>query len=367
MANSAAADSARGMPGRIGAGVASASPGCVMLAAVPLMNCAHTMPLTSPLNPPCPDAIRTAQSRIAGIAVRTPLIRLNADSLPAEIYLKLENLQPIGSFKVRPAASAILALPPQRRSQGVYTASSGNMAQGVAYAARALGVEGTVLLPAHAPQVKIDAVKRLGARVRHLADEDWWRVLDRHGDPDLPGAFIHPVANPDVLAGDATIGAEIIEDLPDVDTVVVPVGGGGLAVGVASAMRALKPGTRVLAAESAHCAPLTASRAAGRPVDVPGPPTFITGIGIGTVLEEMWPMLSELIDGTVVAPLEEIARAMALLFERNRVVAEGAGAASVASAIAGRAGGGKVVCVVSGGNIGHDQFIDVLRGRVPRP
>lgn len=319
------------------------------------------------LHAPTLDAIRMAQSRINGIAVRTPLIRLNVEDLPAEIYLKLENLQPIGSFKVRPGASAIQALTPEQRAAGVYTASSGNMAQGVAYAARALGVDCTVLLPAHAPQVKVDAVKRLGASVRQLHDDHWWQVLNEHGDANLPGTFIHPVANNDVLAGDATVGVEILEDLPDVDTVVVPFGGGGLTVGVASAMRALKPGVRVLAAESAHCAPLTKSRAAGKPLEVPAAQTFITGIGIGTVLPEMWPLVSDLVDGTVVASIEEIIQSMALLFERNRVVAEGAGAASVASAMAGRADGGKVVCVVSGGNIGRSQFISVLREEVPDP
>lgn len=312
-------------------------------------------------------AIRGAQSRIAGIALRTPLVRLNVDDAPAEIYLKLENLQPIGSFKVRPAASAILALAPGRREAGVYTASSGNMAQGVAYVARALGIDSTVLLPAHAPPVKTAAVERLGAAIRRMDDDTWWRVLNQHGDPDQPGSFIHPVANNDVIAGDATIGLEIVEDLPDVDTVVVPVGGGGLAAGIASAIRVLKPDARVLGAESGHCAPLTASLEAGRPVTVPGPPTFITGIGIGSVLDEMWPLLSDLLDGAVVASLEEIAAAMALLFERNRVVAEGAGAASVAAALAGRAGSGKVVCVVSGGNVHADPFIEVLRGRIPAP
>ena len=325
------------------------------------------MTTSAPLSVPDLEAIRSAQARIAGIALRTPLIRLNVDHAPAEIYLKLENLQPIGSFKLRPALSAILSLPPGIRAAGVYTASSGNMAQGVAWAARALGIEGAVLLPAHAPQVKIDALKRIGANIRHLSDEDWWRVLADHGDPGQVGSFIHPVANDAVIAGDATVGAEIIADLPDVDVIVVPIGGGGLAVGVAAAARALKPDTRVLAAESAHCAPFTASLAAGKPVDVAGEKSFITGIGIGTVLEEMWPLLSGLLNGSVVSSLDEITASIRLMFERNRVVAEGAGAASVAAALAGRAGTGKVVCVVSGGNLHPRQFIDILEGRVPRP
>ncbi len=321
----------------------------------------------APLHLPDLEDIRAAQSRLAGLAVRTPLIRLNVDDAPADIYLKLENLQPIGSFKVRPAGNAILGLAPELRAAGVYTASSGNMAQGVAYAARALGIEGTVLLPAHAPPVKIAALRRLGATIRHLSDEDWWRVLNEHGDPGQPGRFIHPVADNDVIAGDATAGVEILEDLPDVETIVVPLGGGGLTAGVAAAVRALKPGTRVLAAESAHCAPLSASLAAGKPVDVHAAATFITGIGIGTVLEQMWPLLSSVVDSTVVSSLKEISQAIAVLFERNRVIAEGAGAASVAAALAGRAGSGKVACIVSGGNLHQRELIAVLEGRVPRP
>lgn len=321
----------------------------------------------TPLHLPNLGDIRAAQSRLAGLAVRTPLIRLNVDDAPADIYLKLENLQPIGSFKIRPAGNAILGLAPTLRAAGVYTASSGNMAQGVAYAARALGIEGTVLLPAHAPPVKIAALRRLGATIRHLNDEDWWRVLNEHGDPGRPGTFIHPVADNDVIAGDATTGVEILEDLPDVDTIVVPLGGGGLTAGVAAAVRALKPGTRVLAAESAHCAPLSASLAAGKPVEVHGAATFITGIGIGTVLGRMWPLLSSAVDGTVVSSLREISQAIAVLFERNRVIAEGAGAASVAAALAGRAGSGKVACIVSGGNLHARDLIAVLEGRVPQP
>ena len=314
---------------------------------------------------PCTiDDIHRARERLRGVATRTPLLPLHEVE---DVWLKPEVLQPIGSFKLRPAASAILALSPEERAVGVYTASSGNMAQGVAYAARALGIDGTVMLPAHAPQVKIDAVKRFGGRIRQLDDDAWWRVLNEHGHPEQRGTFIHPVADPDVIAGDATIGIEILEDLPDVDAVVVPVGGGGLIAGIASAIRALKPGTRVLGAESTHCAPLSTSLQAGRPTPVPSAPTFITGIGIGGVLDEMWPLLSTLLDGAVASSLEEIARTMALLFERNRVVAEGAGAAPVTAALAGRAGSGKVVCVVSGGNIDASQFASVLQGRVPQP
>ena len=318
------------------------------------------------LKPPTLDDIRAAQKRIAGIAIRTPLIRLNVENAPAEIFLKMENLQAIGSFKVRPALNAIVSAPADATAAGVYTASSGNMAQGVAYSALRLGLKATVLLPYHAPEVKIAALKRQGAIIRHLSDEDWWKVLMDHGHPDEKGFFIHPVSNQHVLAGDATVGAEIFEDMPDVDTVIVPFGGGGLTCGIASAFRHLKPDTKIIAAESAHCAPLTASFEKGRPVDVPCPATFITGVGIGTVIEDMWPIVSTLLNKAVVAPIDEIADTIRLLYERNRIIAEGAGAAPVASALAGRAGGGKIVCVISGGNLDTKYMVDILEGRIPR-
>ncbi len=321
---------------------------------------------TNTLKPPLLDSIRAAQKRLAGIAVRTPLIRLNVDHAPAEIYLKMENLQPIGSFKLRPAANAILSAPSEATADGVYTASSGNMAQGVAYSAMKLGMKATVLLPGHAPDAKVEALKRQGATIKHLPDDDWWNVLRNHGHPRENGLFIHPVANQDVLTGDATVGMEIFEDLPDVDTVVIPFGGGGLSVGIASAFRELKPDTQLLAAESAHCAPLSVSLKMNEPTDVPCPPTFISGIGTGTVLPEMWPLTKQLLDGVVIASVEEITDTIRVIFERNRVIAEGAGAASVASALAGRAGGGKVVCVISGGNLDAKYLIDILQGKVPK-
>lgn len=311
------------------------------------------------------DELYAAAQRIAPVITRTPLIRLNVDDAPAEIYLKMENLQAIGSFKIRPGASAILNAKKDKIVDGVYTASSGNMAQGVAYAARALAVPATVLLPENAAANKVAALKRLGANIRFMQDDEWWQVLREHGHPDIKGLFIHPVANQDVLAGDATVGLEIFEDLPDVDTVLVPFGGGGLACGIASALQELGSTARVIGAESTHCATLGAALKAGKPVDVPNPPSFVSGIGIGCVLEDMWPLVHELIKASVAASLEEIVESIKLLFERNRIVAEGAGAAGVASALAGRAGTGKVVCVISGGNLNPEYLIDILQGRMP--
>lgn len=305
-------------------------------------------------------AIEAAAGRIRGVAVRTPLLRLGVEDAPGEIWLKCENLQPIGSFKVRPAASAILNTPRTELDRGVYTASAGNMAQGVAYTARKLGVPCSVVLPHDAAATKIAALERLGARMHFVTHDGWWEVLLARRHPDIDGRFIHPAADADVIAGDATIGLEILADLPDVDTVVVPYGGGGLACGIAAALRAAGSTARVFAAEGGHCAPLSASLAAGRPVEVPVQPSFVTGLGAGRVLEEMWPLATDLLAGAVVAREEETAAAVALLYERNRLVAEGAGAVSVACALAGRAGSGRIACVISGGNMDAARFASLI-------
>lgn len=319
------------------------------------------------LNPPGLEAIRSAADRLRPHVVRTPLIRLDVEVEHTEIYLKMENLQPIGAFKVRPAANAILNAAAELTGEGVYTASSGNMAQGVACIARTLGIAATVLLPKDAAATKVASLERLGAKICFLEDAEWWQVLANHGDSSITGMFIHPVANADVIAGDATVGLEIHEDLPDVDTVLVPFGGGGLSTGIASALRAVGSEARVLGAESDHCAPLTAALAAGEPVAVPITPSFISGIGVGRVLDEMWPLLRQLIHGTVVASTTEIVAAIRLLCERHRIIAEGAGAAPVAAAMAGRGGTGKIVCVISGGNLNDAYLVDILQGRIPTP
>lgn len=319
------------------------------------------------LKPPTLKEIRCAAQRLKSIIARTPLIRLDIEDAPGEIYLKMENLQPIGAFKVRPAANAILNAPPAAIAPGVYTASSGNMAQGVAYTARSLGVPATVLLPTDAADTKVESLRRLGAEIRFLDDQQWWRVLADYGYPGIAGLFIHPVAHPDVIAGNATVGLEIHAALPDVDTVLVPFGGGGLSSGIAAALRALGSTARVLGSESDHCAPLAAALAAGRPVEVPIQPSFVSGIGVGRVLPEMWPLVRELIDGSVIASAHEISDAIRLLFERHRVLAEGAGAAPVAAALNGRAGNGKIVCVISGGNLNPASLDAILDGRLPVP
>jgi threonine dehydratase len=303
--------------------------------------------------------IRAARDRIAPVVTRTPLLRLNVDA-PAEIYLKLENLQPIGSFKLRGATNAIRQLAADALARGVYTASAGNMAQGVAWGARELGVTCTVIMPDNAPRTKLDAVTRLGAEIVRLPYDEWWQTLADHGRAGMSGTFIHPVADRAVMAGNGTIGLEIAEDLPDVDTVLVPFGGGGLVTGIATAIRALAPRARVFGCEVETSTPLRAALEAKQPVRVERTPSFVDGIGGRGVLDEMWPLVSTLIDGALVSSIAETKSAVRLLVERARVVAEGAGAASVAPAIAGRAGGGKVVCVVSGGNIDLATLADIL-------
>jgi threonine dehydratase len=304
--------------------------------------------------------IQAARSRIAGSAIRTPLVRLNLDDAPAEIYLKLENLQPIGSFKLRGAGNAMALADPDELAQGAITASAGNMAQGVAWIARKLGIPCTVIAPDHAPKTKLDAISRLGAEFILVPFAEWWQVLLTRRFGDLQGFFIHPVSDLAVMAGNGTIGLEILEDLPDVDAVTVPYGGGGLSSGIASALKALKPDTRVYAAEVDTAAPLVASLAAGSPQEVTYTPSFVDGSGGKTVLAEMWPYVSHLLDGSVVSSLDQVKNALRLLLERNRVLAEGAGAVPVAAALSGQAGGGKIVCVVSGGNIDLSTLRDIL-------
>jgi len=309
---------------------------------------------------PTLESIKEAQKTIAGAAIRTPLVKLNIADAPAQIYLKLENLQPIGAFKIRGAANAMAHIPPEQLAQGVLTASAGNMAQGVAWQARQLNIPCTIVAPDTAPAAKTDAIERLGGRVIKAPYETWWDTFQNRVYPGIEAAFIHAFDDPHVMAANGTIGLEILEDLPDADAVVVPWGGGGLACGIASAVRALKPTCRVYAAEVETGAPLAASLAAGQPQVVNYQPTFVDGIGSKTVFPQMFERGQSLLDGSLVAPLEEVSAALRLMAERNRVIAEGAGACPVACALSGQAGSGNVVCVVSGGNIDFSKLCAIL-------
>ena len=307
-------------------------------------------------------AIEAARGRIAGAAIRTPLVRLHVESAPAEIYLKLENLQPINSFKIRGATNAIMLAPAAERAKGLVTASAGNMAQGVAWAARELGVPATIAVPEHAPEAKLAAIERLGGRVLKLPYDDWWNTIITSHIDGVDGLFVHPVQDPGVMAGNGTIGLEILEDLPDPDTIVIPYGGGGLTTGIASAVKARRPGTRIVTAEPDTAAALAAAFAAGHPADVDYRPSFVDGSGSRRVLDSMWPLVSPLVDDAVAVPVAEVAAAVRTLAERVRVIAEGAGALAPAAALSGRAGTGRVVCVVSGGNIDLSKVAEILTG-----
>ena len=311
------------------------------------------------------EQIRAARERIGDAIVRTPLVRLNVDDAPAEIYLKLECLQPIGSFKIRGASNAMALARKQDLARGVWTASAGNMAQGVAWNARRLGVPCTVVVPEGAPKTKLAAVERLGGRIVAVPHDEWFDTFRTRKREGVEGLFVHAFSDDAVMAGNGTIGLEIAEDLSNVDAIVVPFGGGGLSAGIASAMRAVLPRTKVYAAEAATSAPLEASLRAGRAMEINHTRTFVDGIGGPRVFPEMFALAKELLDGSLSASLAEIAAAIRLLVERNHVVAEGAGAAAVAAALAGRAGRGKIVCIVSGGNIDPAILAAILQGGVP--
>ena len=302
--------------------------------------------------------------------MRTPLVRF-ADPKPhapgprPQLFLKLENLQPIGSFKIRGGGNAMRSMNPAALRDGVCTASAGNMAQGVAWCAREMGVPCRVIVPDKAPAAKTDAVTALGAEVIRVPFADWWQVMETHDTRGVPGAFIHPVENNDVMAGNGTIALEILDDLPDVDTIVVPFGGGGLITGIGAGVRALRPECRVIAAEVETAAPLRASLDAGEARAIDRKPSFVDGIGGAAVLPAMWPLVRQVVQDAVVVSLEQIADAVRLLVRQARIVAEGAGASSVAVAQSGRIEGGKVVCVVSGGNIDPGVLATILHGSLP--
>jgi threonine dehydratase len=306
--------------------------------------------------------IEAARTRIAGEAIRTPLVRLYAEDAPAEIYLKLENLQPINSFKIRGATNAVRQTTPAARSAGLVTASAGNMAQGVAWAARAQGVPATIVVPDNAPEAKLSAIARLGGKAVKVPYDDWWNtIITGHAD-GIEGLFVHPFQDPAVMAGNGTIGLEILDDLPDPDAVVIPYGGGGLTAGIASAIKSLRPQTRIIVAEPSGAAPVTAALEAGHPVPIDFQPSFVDGAGSRSVLDSMWPLIHPLVDQAVAIPIPDVTAAIRTLAERARIIAEGAGALAPAAALTGRTGPGKIVCIVSGGNINSAKLAGILTG-----
>jgi threonine dehydratase len=313
-------------------------------------------------------AIRDAATAIYDAAVRTPLVRLELDSAPEgspapvpEVYLKLEVLQPIGSFKIRGAYNVVRQLTRDELKDGVWTVSAGNPAQGVALAAQKVGARCAVMVMDTAPDTKIRAIERLGATIVRATYDECWQTVESHGSDRMNGYFVHPFDDDRFIAGNGTAGLEILEDLPDVDAVVAAFGGGGLSCGIASVMRMRQPRVKVFAAEPETASPLARSFAAGAAQDFPEwQASWVDGCGGKGVFPRMWALAGHLLEGSVVCPLEDIRRAMKLVAERNHVIAEGAGACAVAAALSGQCGGGKVVAVVSGGNIDLDRFRELI-------
>ncbi|MGS1094613.1 pyridoxal-phosphate dependent enzyme [Aquamicrobium terrae] len=316
---------------------------------------------------PALAAIEAARERLGAYMQATPLVPLGLELPGRRIFLKLETLSPIGAFKLRPALNALLSRERACLSGGIATVSSGNMAYGMAFAAHALGVKMAAYMYAGAPQAKIDGVRGLGGEVRFVGMDDWWRYITGDDRPQLAELFINPVTDQAVLNGNGTIGLEIVEALPHVDVVFTPYGGGSMTTGVASAVKALKPAAKVIAVEDESAAPVAAALAAGHIVDIETKPSFIKSIGGPSLVPQLWPVARDLIDGAQSVSLAQVTDAMRLLFSKTKVVAEGAGAASVAAALCSPHAKGNVVCVVSGGNIDADAYGTVLAGSIPRP
>ena len=314
-------------------------------------------------------AIQDAATAVYDAAIRTPLVRLE---LPAsqdpgpEIYLKLEALQPIGSFKIRGAWNAIRALPRPSLSEGVWTVSAGNAAQGVALAARRAGAPCSVMVIETAPQTKLQSIERLGARVLRASYDECWRTVEQHRSDRMQGHFVHPFDDDRFIAGNGTTGLEILEDLPDVDAIVAPIGGGGLIAGVAAAARGLKPGIKVFAAEPETAAPLAHALKRRGPGRFEGwTASFVDGAGGKSVLPTMWPLLHRMVDGSIVVTLDQVKAAMKRTAERVHVVAEGAAGCAVAAALSGQVPGRKIVAIVSGGNIDLSKFAALVNACEP--
>jgi threonine dehydratase len=295
------------------------------------------------------------------MVLRTPLVRLDIPDAPATIYLKLENLQHTNSFKLRGAANAVAMLSPDRRALGVWTISAGNAGQGVAYAARQAGVPCTVVTIETAPQTKVQRMAALGAEIVKASFDACWEAMERRSFPGIEGTFVHPFDDDDFINGNASIGFEIVEDLPEVQTVITAMGGGGLVTGVSAGVRASKPGVRIYCAEPETAAPASRSFAAGKASAFPEwQLSFVDGAGGKSVFPRMWERMQGRVDGSIVVSLEETKRAMRVLAEKARVIAEGAGALSVAAALSGRVSGGPIVAVVSGGNIELSTFCEIV-------
>ncbi|MDQ2859450.1 MAG: pyridoxal-phosphate dependent enzyme [Pseudomonadota bacterium] len=318
-------------------------------------------PQLPPIRPITLAEIRQAQGRIAGEVLRTPLVRLDLGPGFPDIRLKLENLQPTNAYKIRGAVNAVAMLSPAARARGVWTISAGNAGQGVAHAARKAGVACTVVVIETAPKAKIERMKALGAKLIAVPFEVAWTALEDHAFPGMEGTLVHPFDDHDFIAGHATMGLEILEDAPDTKAVIVAIGGGGLIAGVGAAIKALKPQVKVWGAEPETAAPFALSFAAGAPRQFKDwRASFVDGAGGRSVFPRMWERMAPVADGAIVVSLDQTRAAMRLMAEKARIVAEGAGALPLAAALTGKAGGGPIVAIVSGGNLDLETFRELI-------
>lgn len=314
-----------------------------------------------PVKPISLSEIEAARKNVAGTVLRTPLVRLELGKDAPEIWLKLENLQPTNAYKIRGASNAVAQLSDEEKSRGVWTISAGNAGQGVAYAARKAGIPCSVAAIETAPQTKLDRMRALGATIVPVSYEEAWRAAEAHAFDGLDGTFIHPFDNQNFIAGHGTMGLEIIEDLPNMATVIAAIGGGGLITGVGSAVKALRPEVKVIGAEPETAAPYAYSLAQGAPSKFPDwKASFVDGAGGQSVTERMWERMAPIVDEIITVTLDQTSAAMRLIAEKTRTISEGAGALALAAALTGKAGDGPIVCVVSGGNIDLARFAELI-------
>src|SRR3954447_19675856 len=317
--------------------------------------------MPQPVRPIALNDIMEARERIAGTVLRTPLVKLDLGSAGPEIYLKLENLQPTNAYKIRGATNAVAALSEAERQRGVWTISAGNAGQGVAFAARKFGVPCAIVAIETAPQTKLERMRALGARIVPVSYTEAWQAAESHAFEGMDGTFVHPFDNHDFIAGHATMGLEILEDLPEVRTVICAIGGGGLITGVGSAIKAKKPEARVLGAEPETASPYALSLREGGPRKFENwQASFVDGAGGKSVIDRMWRRMQPVVDGSITVTLDQTRDAMRLIAEKSRTISEGAGALALAAALTGQAGEGPIVCVVSGGNIDLAKFSELV-------
>lgn len=319
--------------------------------------------MTQTIVAPTPDEIGLMRERIAPFFRRTPVI--HAAGARCEFLIKAECLQATGAFKARAAAALLSNLAPSKRAIGVNTASSGNFGIALAAISRQFGAPVTIYIDPAASPFKVEMARRYGAKLREVSSDEWWSIVETHEFADMKGPYLNAVGDAAALAANGTIGIEILEDAPDIDAIILPIGGGGLICGVAAAVKSARPDIRIIACEYEGAAPLSAARAAGAPAGINPKTSFITGVGARFVLKEMWPLLQQYVDECVTVSLAETAHAIRTALLNNHILLEGAGALPIAAVLSGKIVAERPLCVASGGNISRTDIAAILAGGIP--